>query len=98
MSGEPLTVEVCSACGAMAGQGAHGHGDDRAWEWRRVEYVPLVEAERLREALTRAEGTLTLWLNFAPVEVRTIRPGPNGKTLAELTRETFDIAALPADG
>lgn len=38
----------------------------------------------------RLKGLLTLWVNLAPVELRNERPGPNGKSLAELTREAFD--------
>lgn len=59
-SDEALTVEVCSACGAMAGQGAHGHRDGRPWEWRRMEYVPKAEVDRLREAVRD-------YLNGAPL-------------------------------
>lgn len=46
--------------------------------------------ERLRAERDLMAGTLTLWLNLAPVAVRSMRPGPNGKSLAELTREALD--------
>jgi hypothetical protein len=36
----PLTLEICSHCGALAGQAAHGHSDAPKWYWRRVLYVP----------------------------------------------------------
>lgn len=52
------------------------------WVLRRVEEA---ECDELR-------GLLTLWLNLAPVQVRAIVPGLNGKTLADLTREAFDRA------
>jgi integrase len=48
-------------------------------------YVDIPPDPRLAGAV----GVLTLWLNFAPPEVRAIVPGSNGKTLEELTRDAF---------
>lgn len=45
----------------------------------------------------RLKGLLTLWVNLAPVELRNERPGPNGKSLAELTREAFDGSPMPRE-
>ena len=53
---------------------------------------PYVLEEQLTEAvkdLERARGVLTLWGNLAPTELLNLAPGPNGKTLAQLTHESF---------
>src|SRR4051794_29968353 len=52
---ESLTIEVCSLCGEMAGQSAHGHSGQK-WHWQQVEYVPKAELDRLREDLEEWKG------------------------------------------
>jgi hypothetical protein len=46
---DSLTIEVCSLCGEMAGQSAHGHSGQK-WHWQQVEYIPKPKVERLSEA------------------------------------------------
>lgn len=44
----PVVLDICSHCGEVAGQSAHGHTPPAPdWHWERVEYVPLgVSANR----------------------------------------------------
>lgn len=52
----------------------------------------LRKLRNVQGAVSRAkklEGTLTLWLNCAYPDSRAIVPGPNGKSLAELTRDAL---------
>lgn len=51
----------------------------------------ITEEDRLR-------GLLTLWVNLAPVELRAIVPGLNGKSLGDLTREAFERAGASYSG
>lgn len=54
-----ITLEVCSHCGEIAGQGAHGHFEAVDWRWLKIEYFPaslVGEAMAIKtKALERAE-------------------------------------------
>lgn len=73
------------------GPGSITEWDLAAAAWRALARERETEADRLR-------GLLTLWVNLAPVELRTLVPGPNGKSLVELTREAFDRTKGPISG
>ena len=56
MKPKPVTLEVCSHCGEIAGASAHGHADAPGWDWLHVEYVPaevLANARLYGEKLLR---------------------------------------------
>jgi hypothetical protein len=51
----------------------------------------LCEADDLHVKNAQLAGALTLWLNYAPIEVRELRPNPRGKSLEEIAREALHV-------
>lgn len=52
------------------------------------------EVEQLRATNDWLRDLLALWLDFAPADALDVSPGPNRKTLGELTRAALDDHGL----